>query len=216
MPSGRHDRDQPAEPAFGPGPGRRRAGRAAARVEGAGPGRQAVPVARCPRILAADPAYRPRQGRRAGIGRPDLNRRRWPGGPPGHLARRLGRRRPAGRRHRHHPQPRRARSGWLRRAGRFAGQRDHRPAARAGRRLGRPQAGHHRVGHRLVGRPGRGHGHLPGPRLLVPGHLRHRRRRVDLTAAMPPLRTHPRRTAAPVGPAPPVGAARRRQLLLPP
>ena len=74
----------------------------------------------------------------------------------------------------------------------------------------------HRVGYRLVGRPGRGHGHLPGPRLLVPGHLRHRRRRVDLTAAMLPLRTHPRRTAAPVGPAPPVGVARRRQLLLPP
>ena len=142
MPSGRHDRDQPAEPASGPGSGRRRAGRIAARVEGTGPGRQAVPVARCPRILAADPAYRPRQSRRARIGRPDLNRGRRPGGPPGHLARRLGRRRPAGRRHCHHPHPRRARSGWLRRAGRLDDRRAHRPAARAGGRLGRPQAGH--------------------------------------------------------------------------
>jgi hypothetical protein len=55
----------------------------------------------------------------------------------------------------------------------------------------RSQPGDHRVGHRRVGRPGRGHGLLPGPRLLVPRHLRHRRRRVDLPAAMPPVRADP-------------------------
>ena len=62
MPSGRHDRDQPAEPASGPQPGRRRAGRTAARVAGTRPGRQAVHVARCARTLACLATYAPSTG----------------------------------------------------------------------------------------------------------------------------------------------------------
>lgn len=58
------------------------------------------------------------------------------------------------------------------------------------------------MGYRLVGRPGRGDGLLPGTGLLVPCGLRRRGRRVGLTAAMPALRARRRRAPAPLGPPP--------------